>query len=104
METWRKGTPESQRVRDIVKGRQRQVTTRAKNRSSAFNKASSTIGLRSCAKPRGRRAQLPLAGSSQSWGGEAQGCKQTRFNSVTAAVAEDPPRSEEHRARAGMRA
>lgn len=52
-----------------------------------------------------RGTQPLLAGGSQSWweGRQAQECKQTKFNSVTAVVAEDGPRSEEYRGGAGMR-
>lgn len=55
------------------------MTTRAKNRSSAFNKAyhQQSAGLRSCARAEDTGHSPCLQGAHSRGGGKAQGCKQT---------------------------
>lgn len=64
------------------------------------------LGIRCCVRPWGHRGEWPAAPACTELGvlvlGGAQECKQTQFNSVTAVVAEDKPRSEGHRGGIGM--
>lgn len=84
----------SQGIRDMVKGRERQVT-RVEAHSTELYREPPGCQARAT---QGSRTQPVLAGSSQSRRGEhgdANGPRSTASHSVMAVVAQDKPRSEE---------